>query len=64
MLVAPGIAQGLTGLSQGGTRKLVVPASIGMGFDPQSPFPTGSTVILDVEVVSVTPTATSTAQVD
>lgn len=52
--IAPGIANGLQGLAKGAKRKLIVPASIGIGFDPLGAIPAGSTVVMDVEVVDVT----------
>jgi len=52
--IAPGIANGLVGVAAGSTRKLIVPAAIGIGFDPLGTLPAGSTVVMDVEVVDVT----------
>jgi peptidylprolyl isomerase len=51
--IAPGIANGLVGTTAGSTRKLIVPAAIGIGFDPLGTLPAGSTVVMDVEVVEV-----------
>ncbi len=52
--IAPGIAKGLVGVTAGSTRKLIVPAAIGIGFNPLGTLPSGSTVVIDVDVVAVT----------
>jgi FKBP-type peptidyl-prolyl cis-trans isomerase len=52
--IAPGIANGLQGLAKGAKRKLIVPAAIGIGFDPLGSIPAGSTIVMDVEIVDIT----------
>ena len=52
--IAPGIANGLVGVTPGSSRKLIVPAAIGIGFDPLGMLPAGSTVVMDVDVIKVT----------
>lgn len=59
--IAPGVAAGLEGVSAGGKRKLVIPASIGIGFDPLGTLPPGSTVVMDVDVVDVNRTTAEPA---
>ena len=61
--LSPGLAAGIEGLAAGAKRKLVIPASIGTGFSPMGDVPAGSTVIIDIDIVDVTP-ATATAQVE
>ncbi|MCH2137986.1 MAG: FKBP-type peptidyl-prolyl cis-trans isomerase [Phycisphaerales bacterium] len=61
--LSPGLAAGIEGLAAGAKRKLVIPASIGAGFSPMGDVPAGSTVIIDIDIVDVTP-ATTTAQVE
>ncbi|MCH2135243.1 MAG: FKBP-type peptidyl-prolyl cis-trans isomerase [Phycisphaerales bacterium] len=51
--IAPGALAGLEGATKGSTRKLIIPAAIGIGFDPLGTLPPGSTVVMDVTVVEV-----------
>ncbi|MDP6986755.1 MAG: FKBP-type peptidyl-prolyl cis-trans isomerase [Phycisphaerales bacterium] len=50
----PALAEGLAGMSPGGSRKLIVPPTLGTGFNPLGDLPPGSTIILDVEYVGPT----------
>jgi FKBP-type peptidyl-prolyl cis-trans isomerase len=52
---APGIRSGLQGVTPGAKRKLIVPAAVGIGFDPLGTVPAGSTVVMDIDVVDVRP---------
>jgi peptidylprolyl isomerase len=47
----PALAEGLIGMTPGSTRKLVVPPTLGVGFDPLGSLPPGSTILLDVEYI-------------
>ncbi|HET7274676.1 MAG TPA: FKBP-type peptidyl-prolyl cis-trans isomerase [Longimicrobiaceae bacterium] len=55
----PGFEQGVIGIRAGGSRRLIVPPSLGYGSQPQTDragnviIPANSTLIFDVEVVSV-----------
>ena len=51
--IAPGIRAGLQGVKAGAQRKLIVPASVGIGFDPLGTLPAGSTVVMDIDVLDV-----------
>ena len=47
----PAIAEGLIGMKPGSTRKLIIPPTLGAGFDPLGALPPGTMLILDVEYV-------------
>lgn len=47
----PAMREGLVGMMPGSTRKLIVPAMLGAGFDPLGELPPGSTLIMDVQYV-------------
>ena len=51
--VIPGWNQGLVGMKAGGTRRLIIPPSLGYGSQGQGPIPANATLIFDVTVVSV-----------
>jgi FKBP-type peptidyl-prolyl cis-trans isomerase len=51
--VITGWNQGLIGMKAGGTRRLIIPASLGYGDQAQGNIPANSTLIFDVTVVSV-----------
>jgi len=56
-----GFSQGIPGMKEGGTRRLIIPPSLGYGSTPQTDasgrviIPANSTLIFDVELVSVQP---------
>ncbi len=50
----PALTEGLVGMSPGGSRKLIVPPTLGAGFNPLGNLPPGSTLILDVEYIGPT----------
>lgn len=51
--VITGWNQGLVGMKAGGTRRLIIPPSLGYGSQGQGPIPANATLIFDVTVVSV-----------
>ncbi len=53
--VIPGWDQGLVGAQAGTKRLLVVPPSLGYGSQDYGPIPANSTLIFEIDVVSVTP---------
>lgn len=55
--VIPGMEQGLAGMQPGGKRLIVIPPSMGYGSQDYGPIPANSTLMFEVEVVSVTPAA-------
>lgn len=57
----PGLRAGLTGMTPGSTRKLIVPPSLGAGFMPMSELDPGATLVMDVTFVE-RPTPTASVQ--
>ena len=51
--VITGWNQGLIGMKVGGTRRLIIPPSLGYGNQAQGPIPANSTLIFDITVVSI-----------
>jgi FKBP-type peptidyl-prolyl cis-trans isomerase len=51
--VITGWNQGLIGMKVGGTRRLIIPPSLGYGNQAQGPIPANATLIFDVTVVSI-----------
>jgi FKBP-type peptidyl-prolyl cis-trans isomerase len=51
--VIPGFDQGVTGMKVGGKRKVTVPPSLGYGIQPNGQIPGNSTLIFDIELVSI-----------
>ncbi len=55
----PAFREGLVGMTPGSSRKLIVPPSLGAGFDPLGELPAGSTLIVDIDYVADMPSDTS-----
>lgn len=53
--VIPGWDQGLVGMQAGGKRLLIIPPSLAYGSQDYGPIPANSTLIFEVEVVSIEP---------
>lgn len=51
--VIQGWEMGFQGMKEGGTRTLIIPASLGYGNRDHGPIPAGSTLTFDVELISV-----------
>ena len=49
----PGFEQGVVGMKVGGTRRLIVPPSLGYGSQPYRGIPANSTLVFDVELLAV-----------
>ena len=52
---APGIVDGMIGMNVGGRRKLVVPSELALGACGQGPIPPNSTLVYEIELVSLVP---------
>lgn len=51
-VVIPGWDQGVPGMKVGGTRQLIIPASLGYGAQGSGPIPPNSNLVFTVQVVS------------
>ncbi len=53
--VIPGMEQGMLGMQTGGKRLMVIPPSLAYGAQGYGPIPGNSTLVFEVEVVSIVP---------
>jgi FKBP-type peptidyl-prolyl cis-trans isomerase len=51
--VIQGWEQGLLGMKEGGVRKLTIPSSLGYGNQTVGPIPANSTLIFEIELISI-----------
>lgn len=51
--VIQGWEQGLVGMKEGGVRKLTIPPSLGYGNQTVGPIPANSTLIFEIELISI-----------
>ncbi len=51
--VIAGFSQGVTGMKVGGKRKVTIPPNLGYGANDYGPIPGGSTLIFELQLVSV-----------
>ena len=51
--VIPGFSQGVVGMRVGGLRRVTVPPNLGYGSQPNGQIPGNSTLIFEIELVSV-----------
>jgi FKBP-type peptidyl-prolyl cis-trans isomerase len=51
--VIPGFSQGVVGMRVGGLRRVTIPPSLGYGSQTNGPIPGNSTLIFEIELVSI-----------
>lgn len=51
--VIPGFQEGIVGMQPGGTRRIIIPPSLGYGSTANGPIPANSTIIFDITLVYI-----------
>jgi FKBP-type peptidyl-prolyl cis-trans isomerase len=51
--IIPGFQEGIVGMKTGGTRRLIIPASLGYGSQANGPIPANATLIFDITLVYI-----------